>query len=69
MQAIKITRLCAIVFINRFPEIKRSVDNPVVPARGEARVKNQDYKKKDIGAGTKDLKNKEQRLLDNFFHR
>jgi len=47
MQAIKITRLCAIVFVNRFPEIKRGVDDPVMPARGEARVKNQDYKKKD----------------------
>jgi len=48
MQPVQIAGFGLIGFINRFPKIKRGVDNPVVPmAGGDARFKNQDSKKKD----------------------
>jgi len=49
MQMIQIVRFCLAGFINRFPEIKGSVDKPVMPAAGgrEARAKNQDCKIED----------------------
>ncbi|WP_370995948.1 hypothetical protein [Mucilaginibacter sp. RCC_168] len=63
-----------VTFINRFPEIKRGINNPVMPvAGGEARAydgaKNKDKKNKERGTGSNDFWNKEQRLLDNLFHR